>query len=331
MINCLQEDGDMSRELSLRAVQRNAILHGIGSSLYRLFRLLLMVSTGFIILYPLLYMVSMSLREVQDVYDQTVVWIPRNFTLSNFAMVLSVTQYFNSLKNTILVSVGSAVIQVIMCSFIGYGFARFRFRGREIMFGILLFTIIVPPQMLSLPTFLLFKDFDLFGVIRLITGAPSGLTILENPLSFYILSFFGMGIRSGLFILIMRQFYRQIPLELEQAAMVDGCGYLRTYLRIMLPNARNAVTVVLLFSIVWHWNDYYMSSIYLGTYPTVSTRLAGIRGLFEVAMRTSNWDPYQIVTMEQAGCLLSILPLLVLYLLLQRHFTESIERTGLVG
>jgi multiple sugar transport system permease protein len=123
-----------------------------------------------------------------------------------------------------------------------------------------------------------------------------------------------------------------MPIELEQAAMVDGCGFLSTYARIMMPNAKTSMMVVLLFSLVWYWNDYFMTSVYCPTLPTMSMRLSSIRALFALVMQSgASFDPYQIVVMEQAACVLMILPLLILYVVLQKQFTEGIERSGIVG
>lgn len=276
-------------------------------------------------------MVSLAFRDSADVLDPSVIWIPRHFSTQSFIDVVHLTGYFSALRNTLLLSVVDSLLQVFTCSLVGYGFARFEFRLRGLLFALVIFTIVVPPQMMSLPTYMLFGDFDLFGVFHWLTGKGTGVSLLNNPLSFYVLAFFGQGIRSGLFILILRQCYRAMPSELEDAALVDGCGAVRTYLRIMAPNARSILLVVFLFSFVWYWNDYYMSNIYLTSFPTVSTNLANLTALLESTMKQDAFDPYKTVTMIQAYSLLTVAPLIVLYVFTQRQLIQGVERTGIVG
>lgn len=303
-----------------------------GQVVWKVFRFAMMVCFTFVVLYPLIYMVSMAFRTGKDVLDPSVVWIPRHFSVESFRNVAELSGYFPALRNTLLITIVSSLLQLFTCSLVGYGFARFRFRMKELLFALVIFTIVVPPQMVSLPTYILFQDFDLFGILRAFTGHGSGVSLLNNPVSFFIMAFFGQGIRAGLFILIFRQCYRAMPVELEDAALVDGCGAMRTYWQIMVPNARSMMLVVFLFSLVWYWNDYYMSNIYLTTFPTVSTNLANLNALLEANMHAEEaFDPYKTVTMVQACCVLTLLPLLILYIITQKQFVEGVERTGIVG
>jgi multiple sugar transport system permease protein len=185
--------------------------------------------------------------------------------------------------------------------------------------------------MTNLPNYLLFHDFDLFGVIQATTGHPTGMNFLDRKATLYLLALLGQGIRSGLFILIFRQYFRGVPMELEQAAMVDGCGFGKTYFRIMLPNAKGPMLITFLFTLVWYWSDFYTLSTYLSNVRTLSVSLASLRISLETVMSVEAWDPYKIITMEQAACIASIMPLLLFFLIFQRQFAQSIETTGLVG
>ena len=294
-------------------------------------RTLLMVSLAFIILYPVIYMLSMAFRTGADIYDPTVIWIPHELTMDNVKSAIEALDYWNSLKNTIYLAAISTVIQLFICSSVGYGFGRFNFRGKNLLMVILVFTIVVPAQLIALPTYFSFQSLDFFGVIRLITGSPSQINLLDKSYLFFVLAFFGQGIRSGLFIMIFKQFYQSMPIELEDAATVDGAGFMRTYFRIMLPNASTVTLISFLFSFVWYWNDYYVTNIYLNNFRSLSLVLSNIRLAFENSMGTAAFDPYYMVSIEQAGCLLLIVPLIILYLFTQKYFTESIERTGIVG
>lgn len=304
----------------------------LSKMVYKLFRLLFLICMLFIIIYPIIYMISMAFRITADVYDPTVVWIPRTFTLTNFIDVMNIINYKTAFLNTMIMSLSCSVIQVLMLAFVGYGFARFKFWGKNILLGIVIFTIVVPPQMVSLPTYLNFKDFDIMGIKDALTGSGFGFSLLGKPISFIFIALFGMGIRSGLFILLFMQYFRGLPSELENAAWVDGCGGIMTFFRIMLPNARNLMIMIFLFSFVWYWNDYYLTSIYLGVdFPTVSTKLASLGGLLELTLKRASLDPYQIVVMQQACCLLAIVPPLLLYAFLQKQFIQGVEKSGIVG
>ena len=301
---------------------------------WRIFRFFLLVGLGFILLYPLLYMITISIRPVHEIYDPSVVWIPKHFTMNNFQTVWKAMDYPAPLYNTLSICIVSALIQVITCAVVGYGFARFKFKGKNILFALLIFTIIIPPSTLAIPTMVQFKNFDFFGInwlIGKITGGPTSMNILNTRFVFYVPSLLGMGLKSGLFIYVYNQFFRGLPKELEDSALIDGCGAFRTFTSIMMPNAKPVLLTVLLFSIVWHWNDFFYSSMYLDQQPTVATALAGLSQSLGKIRGLNIYDPYELVTRMQAGSLIAILPLLLMYIFLQKYFTESIERTGIVG
>lgn len=326
-------------KLSSKDTYTNTTVHGIsplyyfGKSIWSLARFLIMISLAFVILYPVIFMVSMAFRTVDDVYNPTIVWIPKHFTLENFVKVNTVVNYFKALLNTVFLSFGSSILQIFICAFAGYGIARFNFKFKSFVIAGVLITIVVPSQMISLPNYFLFKNFDIFGIIHLLTGKQSGLSLLDTPFSFFIMAALGVGIRSGLFVLIFMQFFRNMPKDLENAALVDGCGFAGTYFKIILPNALNIILIGFLFSFVWYWNDFYLSNAYMPTYVTISTALANLQASLELLVGNGGkaWDPYEIATIQQAFCLLSITPLIILYCFTQRYFTESIERTGIVG
>ena len=317
-------------------VHSNRLKRGAGRGFWILFRTALLFGLSFVLLYPLIYTLSIAFRQPIDMANPAVIWIPRHLTLENIKDAYRFMDYTQSFWNTIKLGLVSSVLQVISCSLVGYGFARFRFPLKGLAFGLVIFTIIIPPQVVYVPTYMMFKDFDIFGILGLagqITGQKLTFTLLNSPLTLYLPALFGVGIRSGLFIYIFRQFYRNLPRELEDAAYIDGCGHMQTFLRIIVPNAKAAFLTVILFSIVWYWNDYYYVSMYFSNMKTVSTALAGLVDAFttDVNFESLRTDPYMITTRLQAGCLLVITPMLIMYIALQKYFTEGIERTGLVG
>lgn len=304
---------------------------------WKIFRFLLLVGISYIFLFPILYMISVSLRSPDTVNDPSIIWIPRELSFSSIKTAMEILEYPNAAFTTLIISIGGMAGSLISCSLAGYGLARFRFKERGLLFAMVVLTIIVPPQTTVISSFVNYRNFDLFGITRLlhavIPSFPESLNLINTVWTFILPAFFASGLRSGLFIFIFRQFFSGMPKDLEEAAMIDGCGAFRTYLQIMLPLAQSAFITVLLFSFVWHWNDYFQSAMYFTDKQPLSVMLNQMQSLlqnakiFDLVTNT----PDQIRTYLQAGCLLTILPPLILYIFTQRFFTESIERTGIVG
>ena len=237
-----------------------------------------------------------------------------------------------TLLNTLLLNIGCSLVQVVTCSLTGYGCARFKFKGKNLLFGIVIMMILVPSQIILIPQYMQFRYFDIFGLIKLITGDT--LTLTDTPWTMYLPALTANGIRAGLMILIFRQFFRGLPKELEDAAYLDGCGPLRTFAQIMVPNARSSFLTVFLFSVVWYWNDYYVSSSFFTNNETIAMMVKNLNtqlNLFLFNDATVQVSIREKIVWLEAGCLLSITPILIMYVFLQKYFTEGIERSGLVA
>lgn len=297
-----------------------------------LFRTALFIGLIYVILYPILYMISTTFRTDADILDPSVVWIPKHFTLTNIQQAFVSMQYLSSLWNTIYIMMVSALLQVGVTAVVGYGFARFRFRFKKLLFALVLFTIVVPAQTTIIPVFINFSHFDVLGIVKLISalsGTDINLRLTNTPFVMYLPALFGMGIRSGLFIYIFRQFFRNMPKELEEAAMIDGCGAWRTFVRVMIPNAGSVFLTATIFSMVWYWNDYYLSSMLMDQVMTITVALSRLQ---EAIWNFVSASDLQLVMIRmQAGCLLAILPPLLAYIFVQNKFTQSVERSGIVG
>lgn len=298
----------------------------MGKRVWSLLRFLILFGFGFIIMYPLIYMISCTFRERGDMNDPTVVWLPRHLTLSVLKETVQAMDFGRTLRNTVVLNLVCSVLQVFSCALTGYGFARFDFKGKKILFCIVIMMILVPAQIISLPLFFRFRFFGIRGVAT--------VNLIDNMLSMYLPALTANGIRSGLMILIFRQFFRALPRELEDAACIDGCGPFMTFVRVMLPNAASSVLTVFLFSIVWYWNDYYISTMFFHNTKTIATMLYNLDN--ELKMRLFGDASIQVgererIVWNQAGCLVSIAPILLIYIFLQKRFTEGIERSGLVG
>ncbi len=298
-------------------------------------RTMLLLGLGVIVLYPLFYSISIAFRPASELYDPLVILVPRTLVLTNIKNALGYLDYWVSLKNSLILVSVSSLLQVISCSLAGYGLARYRFRGSGLIFGMVLLTILVPPQTVMIPNYMNFRYFDPLGLVSLfgaVTGQPANINLLNHPLAFYLPAMLGNGIRSGVIIFLFRQFFRGLPKELEEAAYLDGCGAFWTFLRVMAPNAGGAYLTAVLFSVVWYWNDYVYTSSLMSGYSTVMNRLYMLKDNISHIMEYEiNQSPQEGILILQAGVLLAILPPLIMYLFLQKYFTESIERSGLVG
>ena len=286
-----------------------------------LFRALFLMGVGFVMLYPILFMISNSLKSVSDALDPTVVWVPSGTDLFNFKMAFKLLKYKDALTNTLILVVPCVIIQVITCLFVSYGFARFEFRFKGLLFGLLIFSLIVPVQTYIIPLYVNMKNMHL----------------LNTYWQFYIMAALGTGIRSGLYIYIFRQYFRGLPKELEEAAYLDGCNPLRTFLHIMVPNVKGAILVVFVLSIVWYYNDYTLTGMLLNSDYPLSISLTGVSTALNNTVQgmvgqTMGSDIKLLSeSILSAACLIVALPLIGVYVAVQKHFTEGIERSGLVG
>lgn len=290
------------------------------------FRFIIIFGLSFVILYPLIYMISCTFRERSDMSDPTVMWVPRNYTLQVLKETIKAMDFWNTLKNTLILNIGCSFVQVLSCAVTGYGFARFKFKGKGLLFGVVIMMILVPPQVISLPLYTQFRYFGIKGLFS--------LNLIDTMWTMYLPAITANGIRSGLMILIFRQFFKGLPRELEDAAYIDGCGPFKTFVRVMVPNAASAFLTVFLFSVVWYWNDYYVSSTFFTQNNTVALMLQNLDSQLKIALfndATVEISPREQIVWKEAGCLISIMPILLLYTFLQKHFTEGIERSGLVG
>lgn len=296
-----------------------------------LFRTAMLVAVGYTVLSPLLQIISNSLKSDADFMNTGVSWVPTAAYWQNYADAFRVMDYIKTLFNTLLVPVGSGLLEVVSCGVAAYGFARFKFPERKILYAFLLIMILVPVRMTMLPSFVSYRNFDFFGITSLIgklIGKDLTLNLINTPFTFYLPSFFGVGYQAGIFIMIYIQFLKGIPKELEEASWIDGAGPIKTFVSIIIPSSSVAILTVTILSVIWHWNEYYLMGIYFNENYPLSVALSGITGLISL----SGGDTVNSHTgTAMAGCMLFILPVLIFYLILQKKFIKSIDRVGIVG
>ena len=316
-------------KLSKVAIRR----HG-GEWCWSIIRGIMLLGFAYVILSPLFMMTSKSIMSPEDLYDNSIAWIPKHFSLSTIKICLAGLEYGTSFLNSIWVSGLVTLLQLFACITAGYAFGRFEFPFKKILFGGVILTLIVPPQVILLPTYLNFKSFDIFGLFKLFSG--ESVNLLNTPLPIFLFALTGNGIKNGLFIYIFRQFFKNMPKETEEAAEVDGAGTIKTFISIMLPAAVNPMVTVILFSFVWQWNDLFYSNLFLGEVKTLSTafnsfNLDAIASVDPAILKYNTLNASIQTMFKGTAVLLILIPLVILFFVLQRYFVESIERSGVVG
>lgn len=303
-------------------------------------RYALIICIGQIILMPILQMISATFMSPEEVGNPISTWIPGTFSTEHLVVAYTLLNYPKALLYTLLTTAAQVLLQVLSAAITGYSFARIRNKKIQKLFAVVILTIVVPPSVLMLPQYLFFRSFDIFGIIKAITGSP--INLLGNPVTLYILDFCGMGLKSGLYIYIFRQFFRGLPRELEEAAHMDGCGFVQTLFRIIMPNAVPGIITVGVLSFVWNWNDTYYSNLFVGNRLNLMIRLNQISAdMTNNLQGVSGKVPgdfifnYKSVLYQGSvlttSSLLVILPLIVLFMFIQKRFVESASNAGIVG
>ena len=309
--------------------KRDKALNSGKGFLLGIFRFVVIVGISYVILAPVIKIIADSFFSITDAINPMVFTIPINPTLDRYAMAIKYMDYLPILGSTLLYVLGITVIQVMICSMVGYGFARYKFPLKGLLFGFIVVMIVVPLNTIQFPLYTTFRYFNPLGLVGLFNGGKS-INLLQTPWPTIIMSVFGCGLRSGLFIYIFNQFFRGLPKEIEEAALVDGAGTWRTYFRIMMPNASPAVITVAVFSIVWQYNDSFFASNF-----NIPESILITRKLESLVATIANVEKVMNIREQQlyfdAGVVLVLVPVVLVYLVLQRRFIEGVERSGIVG
>ncbi|MEP7355675.1 MAG: carbohydrate ABC transporter permease [Anaerolineales bacterium] len=278
----------------------------------------LLIAIGFIYLYPLLFMFVTSMKSPSDLLNPMVQWVPTELFLGNYIKAYRVLNYPTTLGASILISVVPSVIQAAVCSVIGYGLARYRFPGKALILALILATFIIPAQNTVIPQLLTYQRLGLLG----------------NIMALILPALAGQGYRSAIFILIFMQTFQSLPKALEEAARLDGASDAKIFLEIALPAAVPAYVISIIFSTVWYWNETYLTVIFLeGGLQSLPMQLAKFVQAYENLYPPGTVNIFDRLNeaVKLSGTFLNILPLLVMYFMLQRWFVESVERSGITG
>lgn len=352
----------------------------LGKIIFSIFRLVLMIGIAYIVLFPFLTKIAGSLMAPEDFVDVTVRLIPRNFTLDIYKYIISELEYWEAFGNTFTLAFSTALIQTFICCLIGYGFAKFKFKGRNLIFMLVMLTMIVPHQTIRFSMFMEFSYFDVFGIVRLLKGGgieifgwnvtelgegvktffegleclpdriqlmpyvkenganafrldmeitQAGINICNTYIPFILLSLTGLAFKNGLYIFMLRQFFRGVPDELEESAYMDGAGTFRTFIQIILPLSVPMMVTVFLFAFCWQWTDTFYTGVFFNNSNT--NLLVDIVGIPpSLKLEYAGQSLYYTAIRNTCG-LLIIMPLVVLYAFGQKFLVQGIENSGLAN
>lgn len=294
-------------------------------------RYVLLFGIAYLMILPLFQMAMKSLTLWSDIKEGTTVYLPKTVTFENFSEAIKTFDFLGSLKYTVLLAIISTAAQLLSTSLAGYGLARYHFRGSGLLFGCVIVSIILPIQTAQIPLYLEYQHFDFFGLGKLIglfTGQPFTVKLLNTVWVYFLPALLGVGLWSGLYIFLFRQMFRSIPVALEEAARVDGCGRWGTLFRIMLPNAVPVYVTVALLSLINYWND-----VVIGTMFNAQAKPQPIM----VKLQQQLVVVYAAVesahgTVQACAIyLMTVLPLLLIFIFGQKFFVESMDRSGVKG
>ena len=289
----------------------------VGRTLGAILRGLVLSNFVYVFLFPVIFMLTTSVKTVADLNNPLVNWISRNPTVDTYRLAAATLTYFEAVRVSAWTSILAALGQTLVGAMVAYGFARIPFPGRGFLFGLLLFSVIVPLQTIMIPQFMLYSRLEWINTFIPIVLPP----------------WVGYGVRGGILLIVYRQFFRGLPPELEDAAYVDGAGSFRTFSRIMFPLAKPAILVVFLFSLVWTWNDSFLPIMVLGRneMKPLSIRMIQFYDLIRYQETQAFFGGRLLLENTfMAAVTLTVAPMLIMYIFAQRYFTQSIDRTGLV-
>ena len=289
-----------------------------------LIKYLVIICIMYLILFPLFRRGVESIKSYGDMLDLTVKFIPKNISFEHYERAMRMMNFGSSFRNSLVLSSLVGLLQVVSCTAIGYGFGRFNFPLKKLLFVIVVATLLIPPQTLITAQYLHFRFFDVFGAINFLRGDT--INLIDSFWPSGMLAATGFGLKNGLYIYLMSQFFQSLPKELEEAGLVDGAGAFRIFTNIMLPCAFTMMFTIFLFSFSWQWTDTHFARLFFSSAAILPSSVSRI-----IQDQVGSLDPVLYQAAYSAAVVLIVLPIAVLYGFTQKFFIEGIEKSGIVG
>ncbi len=306
----------------------------IGNVVWFLFRFIILLGVSFVIIYPFITKIAGSFMSQDDFIDVTVRLISKNPTLDTYKAIFTELGYWEAFTNTAILSLTCAVLQMAVSCLVGYGLAKFKFKGNSIVFLLVILTMVIPHSTLQLSMFMKFRRFDVFGICKVLGplfGWEENFLNLTNSFApLIILSITGLAFKNGLYIFLMRQFFLGVPDELEESAYIDGSGTFKTFLKIIIPLSVPMMVTVFLFAFSWQWTDEFYHGVFFTNAKTLM--MPNLAEEIPKSLVTDYAGQSLFYSAIRNTCgLVIIAPLLIIYLFCQRQLVQGIERSGIVG
>lgn len=283
-------------------VSSSYLSNGLRRRMYKLFIYAIIIITSICFLIPFVWLISSAIKPSDEIFVFPQVWIPNPPEWGNFTKALTALPFAQFAMNSLIIALSVTIGNVFSSAIVAYGFARFRFPGRNVLFIIMLATLMIPGQILLVPQFIMFYKI----------GWINSFAPLIVP------AFFG----SAFYVFLIRQFFMNIPTELKDAAYIDGAGEWTIFTRIYLPLSKSALTAVAIFSFQGAWNDFLGPLIYLNSqkFYTLQIGLTEFQGIFH-----SDWNYIM------AASAVIMIPMIIIFFIGQRYFVQGILMTGSKG
>ena len=284
--------------------------NGLGSILLKIMRSVIVMGLCFIILYPFFAKFINTFKNINDLFNTNLKYIPQHFTMEYFRKIIQQMSYWKTLGTTTVFCLTTSLLQTMMSALVAYGFARFNFKGNKLLFGIVILTLIVPPQTIIIPLYTKFRFF------------LGSINMLNTVYPMLILSATCLGLKNGLYIFMFRQFFRNLPRELEEASYIDGNNTLQTFIKIIIPASITMLATVFVLSFCWQWTDTVYSGLFMSNIPLMVNKV-GAAYDYDV--------PIVDAMLKNSSAVMAVLPLGLLYICAQNLFIQGIERSGITG
>lgn len=296
---------------NFKKLYANRYLH-----LSRFITYFVLIAAGFVYLYPMIYMIVCSVMSQSDLVDPSITWVPTGISFENYLSAFETLDFFKSIGNSFLMVIPTAIFQTVSTAMIGYGLARFDFPLKKLWIVLVVTTFLLPVNITLIPRYVLYNQYG----------------ILNTVFPQYLPALLGQGIKSTVFILMYYMVFSSYPKAFDEAASIDGANRFKIFYKIAMPMAKSTSILTILFSVIWYWNETEQSKLLFGS--TITTLPIQLENFAERYMALyGNNDTFQRLneSVSLAGTFLSIIPMLILYVIFQRQFVESIERSGITG
>lgn len=261
------------------------------------------IAGSFVMILPFLWMISTSLKVESDIFSVPIKWLPSKITFDNFVRAFEVVPIFKYMKNTLWIAGGKILGEVFVSAMVAYGFSRFKFKGRNFLFMVLLATMMLPYEVTMIPTFIVW----------------SKLGLVDSYVPLILPAYFG----SASFIFFLKMYFESFPVSYEESALIDGAKYHQIFTKIFIPLSKPALVTIGLWAFMGTWNDLLGQLIYINSTAKLTIQL----GLASFSSMTGEvlWGPLM------AASFVALLPIIALLLYAQKYFVEGVKMSGIKG